>query len=264
MSSAILYVAIVAIWVGVLIPRWLKRDPPSGEQVSDETVTTDAPAEEEQPEPPRQRDIETPRARPQARRPVTVEARRAVPAEARPVTVEARRAVPAEARRAVPAEARPKGDPARAEADRAEGDRRGAPRDREHARVLSARRRLLGLLVALTIGSVTLAGTGLAAWWVIVPPSVMMLGYLAVLRAAAKADAERRERARTRAAAVTRKPAAPAAPAAPPAPALPVPAPPLPAPEAEIIDIGAAQPDEDFYDQYADAKLRAVGDLTRG
>ncbi len=26
MSSAILYVAIVAIWAGVLIPRWLRRD----------------------------------------------------------------------------------------------------------------------------------------------------------------------------------------------------------------------------------------------
>ena len=26
MSSAILYVAIVVIWAGVLIPRWLKRD----------------------------------------------------------------------------------------------------------------------------------------------------------------------------------------------------------------------------------------------
>jgi len=27
LSSAILYVAIVAIWAGVLIPRWLRRDP---------------------------------------------------------------------------------------------------------------------------------------------------------------------------------------------------------------------------------------------
>ena len=60
--------------------------------------------------------------------------------------------------------------------------------------MLSARRRLLGLLVMLTIGSGALAGTRLAAWWVIVPPSVMLLGYLALLREAAKADAERRER----------------------------------------------------------------------
>ena len=50
-------------------------------------------------------------------------------------------------------------------------------------------------------------------------------------------------------------PAASAAPAASPAPA----------PEAEVIDISASvtPEDEEPYDQYADAKLRAVGDLAR-
>ena len=61
--------------------------------------------------------------------------------------------------------------------------------------MLSARRRLLGLLLILAIGSGALAFTKLAAWWVIVPPSTMLLGYLALLRAAAKTDAERREMA---------------------------------------------------------------------
>jgi hypothetical protein len=224
LSSAILYVAIVAIWAGVLIPRWLRRDSPSGGQVSDETVTTEAPAEEEPPEPPRQREDPAPRARPKARPPVAVRVQ----------------------------DDPPRAEDDRAEDDRAEDDRRGAPRDREHARVLSARRRLLGLLVTLTIGSGALAGTRLAAWWVIIPPSVMLLGYLAVLREAAQADAERRERPRVRTTAVTRVPAS-VAPAAPPPPA----------PDAKIIDIGAVQPDEEFYDQYTDAKLRAVGDLTR-
>ena len=321
MSSAILYVAIVAIWAGVLIPRWLRRDSASGEQVSDETMVTDAPAEEERPDPPRQqedpprqreklprqreklprqreklprqreklprqreklprqREDDPPRERPRARpvaveaRPVAVEARpvaveaRPVAVEARPVAVEAR-PVAVEAR-PVAVEARPKGGPARAEDDWAEDDRGGAPRDREHARVLSARKRLLGLVVVLTIGSGTLAGMRLAAWWVIVPPSVMLLGYLALLRAAAKADAERRQWARTRAATVTRVPA-PVAPAASP----------LPARDAKIIEISTpqgpalqrstgqrstaqrstGQADEEFYDQYADAKLRAVGD----
>jgi hypothetical protein len=282
LSSAILYVAIVAIWAGVLIPRWLRRDSPSGGQVSDETAVTDAPAEEERADPPRQRKDparqradqprqradEAPRARPKGR-PVAVGGR-PVPAEARLAAVEARPAA-VEARPAA-VEARPKGGPARAEDDWAEDDwaedgRHGAPRDREHVRVLSARRRLLGLLVVLTIGSGTLAVMGLAAWWVILPASVMLLGYLGLLRAAAKADAERREWAHDRAATVTRVPA-PVAPAAPPAPA----------PDAEIIEIStpqgpavqrstgqrsAVQADEEFYDQYADAKLRAVGDLTR-
>ncbi len=52
--------------------------------------------------------------------------------------------------------------------------------------MLSARRRLLGMLLMLAIGSGALAFTKLAAWWVVVPPSVMMLSYMALLREAAR------------------------------------------------------------------------------
>ena len=81
--------------------------------------------------------------------------------------------------------------------------------------MLVARRRLLYMLLALAIGSGALAFTKMAAWWVVVPPTIMLLGYAGLLREAAKADAERRELARTRAtaaAAVTaaRREAAPA------------------------------------------------------
>ena len=125
--------------------------------------------------------------------------------------------------------------------------------------MLSARRRLLGMLLVLATGSGALAFTGLAAWWVIVPPTIMLLGYLALLREAAQADAERRELDRARAADAAAAPAASApASAAPPAPR-------APAPEAEVIDISASLTlvGQEFYDQYADAKLRAVGDLAR-
>jgi hypothetical protein len=160
--------------------------------------------------------------------------------------------------------------------------------------VLTARRRLLGLLVALAVGSGALAVTKLAAWWVVVPPSVMLLGYMVLLREAAQADAERQELARTRAAAPVTAPAA-ARPAETrpaetrpaetrpaetrpaetrPAAASPVPAAPAavssaagpaPAAHAEVIDISASlgPAGEEPYDQYADAKLRAVGDLAR-
>ena len=130
---------------------------------------------------------------------------------------------------------------------------RGGPLDLEHKKVLSARRRLLGMLLVLAIASGVLAYTKMAAWWVIVPPAVMLLGYLGLLRSAGQADAERRELARTRAVAA----AAAAKRAAPPAPAAPA-----PAPEAEVIDISASLTvtGHKFYDQYADAKLRAVGD----
>jgi hypothetical protein len=126
--------------------------------------------------------------------------------------------------------------------------------------VLSARRRLLGMLLVLVAGSGALAFTGLAAWWVVVPPTIMLLGYLAMLREAAQADAERRELDRTRVSASASVSVA----AASPAPAS-RPAPPASPPAAEVIDISASltPADEELYDQYADAKLRAVGDLAR-
>jgi hypothetical protein len=119
-------------------------------------------------------------------------------------------------------------------------------------RVRSARRRLLMMLIGLSVASGVLAGAKMAAWWVIVPPSVMLFGYLVLLREAAKADAERRETVRhqmareARAAAVARR-SAPVAHVAPVARVFSMPTAPEPA-------------EEEIYDQYADAKLRAVGD----
>lgn len=174
--------------------------------------------------------------------------------------------------------------------------------------MLAARRRLLGMLTVLTLGSCTLAVTKMAAWWVIVPPFVMLAGYLSLLREASKADTERRELARSGAAEAAARRAAPpavrsavrsvvpsagatgiaapagtkgtapsaratgtAAAAAMPAtsvpatsvPAAPVTPPAPPVPDAEVIRISASlgAGGEEFYDQYADAKLRAVGDL---
>src|SRR5215472_9723878 len=152
MSSAILYLAIIAIWACVLIPRWLRRDSPRS-TTAQETIPEDPSA--------------------------------AVP----PVDAEA--------------------------ADSAEGDGPGTGRDaraplsREESRkrVLAARRRLLWMMLGLEAVGAALAGTSLAAWWVIAPPTVMLAGYLLLLRAAAQADAERdaqefaaKEAARARAA----------------------------------------------------------------
>jgi hypothetical protein len=125
--------------------------------------------------------------------------------------------------------------------------------------VLAARRRLLYMLVVLALGSGALAVTKMAAWWVVVPSTIMLLGYTGMLREASKADAERRELARTRAAAAAAVAAAKRdAAQAPAAPSTPPP----PVPEAEVIDISASliSAGQEFYDQYADAKLRAVGD----
>jgi hypothetical protein len=62
LSSAILYVAIVAIWAGVLIPRWLRRDSAGSQRASEDLTRADAetsaPAEAaaEPAPPPRRRD----------------------------------------------------------------------------------------------------------------------------------------------------------------------------------------------------------------
>jgi hypothetical protein len=101
------------------------------------------------------------------------------------------------------------------------------------------------MLLALAFGAGILAEMRLAAWWVVLPPLVMLAGYVLLLREASRADAERRSLQRSR-------PAAPA----PVADAAPVA---VPAPDAQIIDI-TGRVGEEFYDQYADAKLRAVGD----
>ena len=243
MSSAILYVAIVAIWAGVLIPRWLRRDSAASERDREDVTTVEAEPEAEvvaQPAPPPRRREDTPSFEPRP-------ARHREPAPPRaPVRPEARTQPQPQTRTEARAEVR---------AETPGGGRR----DQEQEKVLAARRRLLGMLLVLAIGSGALAFTGMAAWWVIVPPTVMLLGYMGLLREAAKADAERRELARTRATAA-------AAVAAARRDAAPAPAAPAPPPaDAEVIDISASvtPAGQEFFDQYADAKLRAVGDLAR-
>jgi len=235
LSSAILYVAIVAIWAGVLIPRWLRRDSAGNQRASEDLTSADAetsdPAEEaaEPAPPPRRRDDTAGPARP------------ARPQERAAPRVSTRAEAPVPARDPVPASAEVSD---------------GGPGHREHAKVLTARRRLLYMLLVLAIASGALAVTKMAAWWVVVPPTIMLLGYTGMLREASKADAERRELARTRTAEAAAVAAAKRA-------APPVPAAPVPGRDAEVIDISASLSvaGHKFYDQYADAKQRAVGDL---
>jgi hypothetical protein len=219
-SSAILYAAIIAIWAGVLIPRWLKRSSvsPVASDVSDVSEVSEQPVEEgsagvtEEPPPGRRQ------------------------------------------RRA--------GDVRRS------SDSGSAVPDPGRRRVLAARRRMLGLLVLLAAAAGALADMRMAAWWVVVPPSVMLLGYLPLLRAASKVDAERRELAardhpgqgvddsrsgsgsRTGSGSRSRDVGEPVTPVAHVTPVrLAVP--------ADVVD---AMAEDEIYDQYIDAKLRAVGD----
>ncbi|HTB53985.1 MAG TPA: hypothetical protein VK719_01930, partial [Trebonia sp.] len=176
MSSAILYVAIVVIWACVLIPRWLRRDsargadsaagaPVPGDVVPGNVIPAEDAADDDESwtaEPVgavRVRYTETFRAD------VTVEA------EADPAPEE----VPApDAGRRVPP--------------------LPLPPEESRRRMMAARRRLLGMLTILEIAAVALAVLKLAALWVLIPPSIMLIGYALLLREAAHADAERAQR----------------------------------------------------------------------
>jgi hypothetical protein len=259
LSSAILYLAIVAIWAIVLVPRWLRP--------------------------------------PQASR--TLESNLAEPVDASPLEDLAEAEEDAGGEKGLP-------DPgAQAAAARAR-----PPAAERRARILQARRRMLVTLTVLTAGAVGIAVTRLAASWVVIPPAVMLAGFVLLLRAAARTDAGRAPVAARRhgrgagaGAAAARwhtktqakdavalamdwlaqlrdedsagpppgdgQPATDSAPPgggpghqqAGPAASAPtgVPSAQAGVPSAQIIDISSRAGDQ-LYDQYADAEVRAVGD----
>jgi hypothetical protein len=218
LSSAILYLAIVAIWAVVLVPKWLRPRPAQpAEQL------TEQPAAPEPVDADRSGDAEPGGAPAEAGAPVAEPVAGPVPAPLSPA------------------------------------DRR--------AEVLQARRRMLAMLVTLTIGAVGLAVTGIAASWVIIPPVVLLAGFLVLLREAVHTDAVRSRRATEVRRAATQpvadqepKSAGEDAEASPDQVPLTATASAAEAaPDAEVIDISARVSDQ-VYDQYADATERAVGD----
>ena len=224
MSSAILYFAIVAIWAGVLMPRWLRPGRRRRYEVTEhfemhtEVYESEAPADEA------------------PQRAVTE----------REFTVEE-------------------------EITWTEEDAAG-----RRANVLKARRRMLGTLVFLTAGALALAVLKVAAWWVIIPPGVMLGAFVLLLREASRSDAaQARRRAhaeetrRRRSEAGVERETAPVTaetlerltskPEAPDVAEQPEPDIEVVAYSAEIIDISGRVNDQ-LYDQYTDAANRAVGD----
>jgi hypothetical protein len=264
-SSAILYVAIVVIWACVLIPRWLRRDSARGAgSAADTPVPGDVVPGDVIPAEDAADDDESWTAEPvsavRVRYTETFRADVTVEAEADPAPEE----VPApDAGRRVPPPPSP---------------------EESRRRMLAARRRLLGMLTILETAAIALAVLRLAALWVLIPPSIMLIGYALLLREAAHADAERaqreeeaaharlraqeraRERAAQRAAAAR---ATTAAPAAPPAPAAryedagrdfaPGLAGKYTTSNAEVAGLSDGS-DEGHRDEYPLKRLRAVGD----
>ena len=234
MSSAILYLAIVAIWAVVLVPRWLRprAAPPQPVPVPAEPVPADA-------------DVREP----------------AGPGLDAGADLAAGRDGPdlADAGAAV---ADVPGEDARDEDVAAEAEVAAPSPAAQRAEVLKARRRLLSTLITLTVIATGLAVTHIDAYWIVIPPTVLLAGYLVLLRQFTHIDAERARRdARTRRAEGRTRTGQEPASAATPADGqsdlgLDAPA----APDgAEIIDISGRISDQ-VYDQYSDAANRAVGD----
>ena len=237
MSDSILYLAIVAIWAGFLIPAWLRRPHPvrpeaAGDLEADlggDAADTVAEEHDEAPDP-------------------ISEYRDDVHAHDYDVA-------------GSPAEARP--DPAPRTAApltplgplAPRGPRAPRP-SQSREQMMRARRRMFTILAGLTILTFLFVLSGLVQWWICVPPLAMLVLYVMLLREIATADAElarkrrawelRQARAEARADTWRRShqvwEEAEAA-----------------EPTAEIIDISARVADQ-LYDQYADAAVRAVGD----
>jgi hypothetical protein len=188
MSSALLYVAIVAIWACVLIPRWLRR----GSSAANPTEETLHYPERSIPSLPLSAPVPTVDAE-QYDLPAEqyADERYADQQYADQQYADQQYADQQYADEPVP------GEPAADEVAPA----RPEPLSREESRrrMMAARRRLLIMLLGLEAAACALTVLGLAALWVLIPPTVMMAGYMLLLREASKADREltRREAAET-------------------------------------------------------------------
>lgn len=255
MSDSILYLAIVAIWAGFLIPAWIRRphstkaeqpfeayefeteiDPETGRKT---VVGAGHRADAGDPE----RHFETepkPAYHAFAAAPtpdLAPSPTGAVPDEVTETNSEYRDVVHPH--------------------NYAEADPSSGQTSQSREQMLRARRRMLTILVGLTFATTLFAFTGMVQWWICVPPVAMLALYVLLLREIAMADAEladkrrawesRQAQAQAQAqAAAWRQEQERSEPEAPEQ-------------TAEIIDISSRVGDQ-LYDQYADAAVRAVGD----
>lgn len=243
MSDSILYLAIVAIWAGFLIPAWVRR-PHKSERDAEiaeyggETGPEQAPLAA----------ADYAAAEAAAFEVDAVDFEADVRVDAHGEDSEYRYDVHMHSYRA--AASRPGPEPA---------PRRPAPGPSQgRQQMMRARRRILTILTALVFITAAFVATGFVKWWICVPPVGMLVLYVLLLREIAMADAElARKRTAWEAAALEARTArdvwrrahqaweAERESAA--------------QPTAKIIDISSRVGDQ-LYDQYADAAIRAVGD----
>jgi hypothetical protein len=264
-SSAILYLAIIAIWAGFLVPAWVRRPHARQEESSDSELAYEAgSADSEEP-------AEPPAAAAEHDVAVTVAAGAQFEVSEHiqdgyyEVEYREDEYVAAEYSDQYAPDADTAGEPLPVGAGPGEGEYDGAyqpevPRpSQSREQMLHARRRMLGILVGMTLVTIAFTALGLVAWWICVPPAGLLAIYVLLLREIAQADVElTRKRSaweHAQALAYERHLQSIAEDQAYEASL------PQPEPDAEIIDISRRVTDADqLYDQYADAAVRAVGD----
>ncbi len=258
MSSAILYLAIIAIWAGFLVPAWLRRPHAHSDHASVVSVS----------------EHESTEVHEHAEGELTVQFVEELTETENDVDVRAEADFHVEVSEhlyvdetvgetfvyseAAEYRASYEADLEASEITAEAGSGPPAPRpSQSRDQMLRARRRMLSVLAGMTAVTGLFTFVGMVAWWIMVPPAVVLAMYVLLLREIAMADAElARKRAAWEAAearAYTRhmrereraeREAYDAS---------------LVHSGAQIIDISGRVSDQ-LYDQYADAAVRAVGD----
>ena len=220
MSSSPLYLAIVVVWLIVLVPMLLRKD--AVEPVHEETRRDDAEMDTDEVDEAFEEDEADEEDPDLTETQVITRPRAREEHVAEELGVEEARSV----------------------------ERRRAPAPEPRGRVIARRRRRTSALTLLSVATIVAVAFGLGPWWVIAPPVLLLVGHLALLREAAKADAEQRQarlRARRQALLRARRVRDREDHEAWEAERL-----------AKVIALKERR--SQVYDQYADARLRAAGD----
>ncbi len=242
MSDSILYLAIVAIWAGFLIPAWVRRPHQSKSEYESDSDLAEV-------------DVEVAAEHLGDTRPdVTVEVDTEVHVAVNAGNSEYRDDVHLHSY-----------DSTDYEADEPLARPVAGPRpprsSQSRQQMMRARRRMLTILTGLTLITGLFVVSGLVQWWICVPPVGMLVLYVLLLREIAMADAELAAKRRAWEARQAHAETAPVHPDTTWQRSHQAWVAEVAEPTAEIIDISSRVADQDqLYDQYADAAVRAVGD----
>ncbi|WP_067181777.1 divisome protein SepX/GlpR [Microtetraspora niveoalba] len=208
MGSVLLYLAIVVMWLGVLLPMWLRRDKHAIDDLYEDEPAEPAADADTVIESPRTASVE---GEGSASAPLTVPLPAPVPEGAGQAAATATTGASADSADdgGVPSGAGTQRDDASADeastgSEEAAAEGASRPREDRVARARRAARRRRALIIArrrrrllwsilLVVASTVTAAVRVMPWWAVAPSGVLMVAYLAVLRVAVRVDAERRE-----------------------------------------------------------------------